>query len=321
MQVIYAFRRATLYPYEVPPFHLPPPEARAAWLEKVRSVGFNGLELGLDLTHNSDWHNSVRALHQDLTACSLPCVAVRCGVCPTHPRQSGTAGALLEQAITTASLLGAQIVNVTLTHPVDNRLTGGLPWGNSELSQGASRSATEHDFLLTANVLRQAAHLAEQHHLRLAIEVHQHSLADNSWSTLHLLDLIDHPNVGVNPDLGNIYWQYADPEERPEQAIIRLAPRAAYWHCKNLLRLPLPQLNHAIYQRVPLPDGEIDYRFAISAMLAADYRGALAIEGLPLGDQLSADAKSLSYIHTLLNELKTKNLPQIQMQSQSWAKQ
>jgi sugar phosphate isomerase/epimerase len=38
-------------------------------------------------------------------------------------------------------------------------------------------------------------------------------IADNSWSALHLLDLVDSPHVQVNPDLGNIYWCYEEPKE------------------------------------------------------------------------------------------------------------
>src|SRR5688500_20151264 len=85
----------------------------------------------------------------------------------------------------------------------------------------------------------------------ISIEMHQHSIADNSWSCLHLLDLIDRPNVGVNPDLGNLYWNYDVPEESNEACITALAPRAKYWHCKQLLRVHIPELTHAYYLQVP----------------------------------------------------------------------
>jgi sugar phosphate isomerase/epimerase len=111
------------------------------------------------------------------------------------------------------------------------------------------------------------------------------------------------PNVGANPDLGNIYWQYEYPEETPEAAIVALAPRALYWHCKNLQRLHIPELKRSFFQRVPLPDGDIDYRFAISAMREAGYSGYLAVEGAQLGDQLSQDRRGLEYVRRILAEL------------------
>ncbi len=70
--------------------------------------------------------------------------------------------------------------------------------------------------------------------MKVTVEVHQYSIADNSWSALHLLDLVNSPHVLANPDLGNIFWTYDDPEETPEDSIVALAPRAGYWHCKNL---------------------------------------------------------------------------------------
>jgi hypothetical protein len=53
---------------------------------------------------------------------------------------------------------------------------------------------------------------------------------------------------------------------------------------------------------VPLEDGDIDYRFAVSAMLDAGYTGYLAVEGMQLGDQLTADARSAAYVGRLLQE-------------------
>ncbi|NBT94485.1 MAG: sugar phosphate isomerase/epimerase [Chloroflexi bacterium] len=129
----------------------------------------------------------------------------------------------------------------------------------------------------------------------IAIEMHQHSIADNSWSTLHLLDLIGLPNVGCNPDLGNLYWCYEEPEESVERCIVALAPRAKYWHCKQLIRVHVPEVQKAYYIKVPLPDGDMDYRFAVAAMFGAGYTGAMAIEGVREGDQMYRDGKSAEY--------------------------
>jgi len=81
-----------------------------------------------------------------------------------------------------------------------------------------------------------------------------------------------------------------------------------YWHCKNLRRTHIPELDRSFFTRVPLPDGEIDYRFAIGAMLDADYQGYLAIEGAREGDALSLDRRGVEYVQTLLNEAVTPQL-------------
>ena len=82
--------------------------------------------------------------------------------------------------------------------------------------------------------------------MSISIELHQNTLCDNSWSMLHLLELVDRPNVGANPDLGNVYWTYETPEESCEDAT-GLAPHANYWHMKNLVRVPLPGMQRAFY--------------------------------------------------------------------------
>ena len=71
----------------------------------------------------------------------------------------------------------------------------------------------------------------------------------------------------------------------------------------RLNRVHVPELDHSYYIRVPLPDGDIDYRFAISAMVEAGYDGYLAIEGANTGDQLYKDRRSVNYVRGILAEL------------------
>jgi len=54
---------------------------------------------------------------------------------------------------------------------------------------------------------------------------------------------------------------------------------------------------------VPLPDGDLDYRFAIAAMLDAGYNGYLAVEGAREGDALSKDRRGAEYALRVLAEL------------------
>jgi sugar phosphate isomerase/epimerase len=303
VKVAYAFRRAMYYPYDGPPFAFPAKDVRGPWLRQIAALGFDGVEVGLDAVGGNFDEPRARELQQELAGAGVPCAAVRGGGSLAHPRLHAGSRKRLEQTIRLAAWLGAGVANTGLTTPPhDPQGPGARNWGEAT-SQGGSRTAGEADYERTATALQQASALAADLGVQIAIEVHQHSIADNSWSALHLLDLVDRPNVGVNPDLGNIYWTYDEPEEASEQAIVALAPRAKYWHCKNLMRLNIPQLRYSAMQRVPLPDGDIDYRFAISAMRAAGYQGYLAVEGLQLGDQLTADGKSAAYVRAILREL------------------
>jgi sugar phosphate isomerase/epimerase len=247
----------------------------------------------------------VQELRQELEDAGLPCRAVRGGGPSLHPQYAASSRARMEAALRYAAQLGAPVLNTTIGMP-------GAPPGargtfvGDPVSHGASRQARAEDFERVAQDLAAVAPLAEDLGVNISIEVHQHCLVDNRWSGLHLIHLVDRSSVGLNPDLGNIYWNYDVPEETSEQAIVALAPYAKYWHCKNLLRVHIPENQHAIFLQVPLPDGEIDYRFALTAMRDAGYDGDLALEGLRLGDQWWGDGRSVAYVKELLAELTSR---------------
>ena len=196
------------------------------------------------------------------------------------------------------------MLNATVTTPPRDPGGPGSFVGDP-ISQGSSRLASTSDFERTADGFREVADLAADEGIRISIEVHQHSIADCSWAALHILDLIDRPNVGANPDLGNVYWTYDTPRRRASRRPSSRSPREpCICTARNLVRVHIPELRHSIFLRVPLPDGDIDYRFAFTAMHDAGFDGYLAVEGAPgPGDQLTSDARSLNYVRELLAEL------------------
>jgi sugar phosphate isomerase/epimerase len=298
MRVIYAFRRSTFYPHTGNETDLPPPEVRSGWLRTVKALGFEGLELGVP--HGGE--TAARELRRELEDAGLPCVAVRGGGPSLHPRDLAGNRARMEAAIRAATWIGARIVNASISMPRPSTARDRLPWGEAT-SWGSSRDSSEADFERAGAAFAAVAPLAADLGVEISIEIHQHCLADNSWAALHLLERIGHPAVGINPDLGNIYWCYHVPEESSEEAIVRLASHAKYWHMKNLRRTYVAGEEFAIFHYTALPDGEIDYRFAVAAMLAAGYSGDYAIEGIRLGDALTADGRSAAYVRELIREL------------------
>ncbi len=309
MKIAYAFRRSTFYPFVAgAAWSLPDERALTDYLGKVRDTGFDGIELGLDgfLSGSNGSLNVDRRLVDELRKrlddAGAPCVAIRAGGALCYPQTAAHNRKRLEVAVDVAARLGAGIVNTALSGPALNRMRDTGPSGAPE-SHGSSQMASGEDFVRTAQALREVGELAGDNGVNITIEVHQHSIADNSWSTLHLLDLADSPFVHANPDLGNVLWNYDVPEETMEQCITALAAKSKYWHCKSLNRIHIPELDHSYYVRVPLPDGDIDYRFAINAMVEAGYDGYLAIEGANTGDQLYKDRRSVNYVRGILAEL------------------
>jgi len=303
MKLCYALRRGVFYPSTQDLFGtMPPKEHRPRYLQRVKAIGFDGVEIPV-----SDPSVAVESHAEELGAelrdAGLPALAVRAGGPIGHPTGGAAAREKLERSIRYAKAIGATVVNTTFVTPATRPGAIGADRRGEQVSQGGSRYAAMSEFEETAKHLKAAGTLAADLGLDVAIEVHQGSIADNSKTTLMLLDMVGLANVGANPDLGNIYWHYEFPEESCEDAIVALAPRSKYWHCKSLRRLHIPELNKSWFIRVPLDDGDIDYRFAISAMVDAGYEGYLAVEGAQHGDQLTLDARSANYVRTVLSEL------------------
>ena len=303
MRIAYAYRLSNVYPYQDAGKSFKSGEARSKFLRSVSDIGFDGLELSLEsLGGLNATQADISELRKELNDHGTPCAVVNGGG-GLHDRGVADENrAKLEQAVEIATWIGAETVNTGASGPTDPRQSWGAGRGGL-VSLGSSERATEEDFVRAAKGLREVGEIAGANGINVTIEVHQHSIADNSRSTLHILDLAGSPYVFANPDLGNIYWTYETPDETSEEAILALAPRSKYWHCKNLRRVHVPELDHSYFVRVPLPDGDIDYRFAISAMADAGFNGYLAIEGATEGDQLYADRRSFEYVKSVLVEI------------------
>ena len=305
MKLCYAFRRATYYPFTAgAAWNIPDdPKTRTEYLGKVNDIGFDGIELGFDAFGGFDaTRERAQEFQSVLSDAGAPCVAIRAGGGLSQPDVAAENRQRLEKAVEIAGWTGVGVVNTALgTPPRDTTLDTG-PSGQPS-SHGSSALATEDDFVRTAAALRKVGAQAGAVGADITIEVHQHSIADNSCSTLHLLELTDSPNVFANPDLGNVLWTYEEPEESSEECIVALAPHSKYWHCKSLQRLHIPELDHSYFIRTALPDGDIDYRFALSAMHEAGYDGYFALEGTNTGDQLHKDRQSVEYVKGILAEL------------------
>ena len=306
MKIAYAFRRSTVYPFVNNGYGawvLPSEPALTSFFKKVKEVGYDGIELGYEVFGGDGAsEDSVKELKKILDDGGAPCVAIRAGGVLSTPMEGQKNLEKLLKSVQIAEWLGVDVVNTALSGPSRNRVLGENTPGKP-IQQGSSQLASYGDFERTAECLRNAGHVAGESGAIVTVEVHQHSIADNSKSTIDLLNMVDSDHVYANPDLGNILWHYDEPEESCEDAILALASRSRYWHCKSLQRVHVPELDRSFFIRVPLPDGDIDYRFAINTMLDAGYDGYLALEGTNTGDHLSKDNRSVEYIRNILTEL------------------
>jgi len=89
VKIAYAFRRESWYPHFGPRgTELVPADLRPAWLKKVKSLGFDGLEISAVLPDGGDANESaVGELRRQLEGAGLPVLGVRGGGGLAKPQQ------------------------------------------------------------------------------------------------------------------------------------------------------------------------------------------------------------------------------------------
>jgi sugar phosphate isomerase/epimerase len=90
--------------------------------------------------------------------------------------------------------------------------------------------------------LRPLVQAAAKLGIELSLEMFENGVLDRSDHVLAILEAAEPEKVGANPDLGNLLRSPWSLPESWERTVEKLAPRINYWHVKNGLRIPLPDL-------------------------------------------------------------------------------
>lgn len=249
-----------------------------AW---ARESGFTGIELHdawLDFPRHDA--RALREVKIEIADAGLQVSALNLSRCLfTRGPQAERQYARVERALDTAATLSAEIVNLSLSLP--------LPFGAVSARHpmiGSEAAPSEHD--RAADRLAQLAARATPA-LKLAVELHDDGLLDTPALCLRLLRHINHPCVGLNPDVANI-CRGPGPVADWRQALKLLAPHTTHWHVKN----------YRNSKPAPLPDGDIDYAVACEIMRHAGYDGWVGIESR-FGDMLAEQRAALVFLKSL----------------------
>ena len=309
MKIAFSIRGINSYPYRWP--GPAPVEARRRFFSFARDLGAEGLEVEdtwLPFAEMSD--ADLSEFREEVAGFGLSIAALKLGrnnLCLPDERDRNLERTL--RALEIASTLKTEIVTSSLTGGKTvsdpNKVIFQL---GSARSVGSSREASQEDYDQTAVRLQQVADAAAEKGLKFALEIHQGSIADNSKATLRLLEMVGRPNVGINPDLGNILWSYNIPEESWADTIQNTAGKMIFWHIKNMRRVFLPEANRSVFIRTNVPDGEIDYRYAVEVAHAAGFDGFISVEGNmgTVGDDFHHSAISIGYLRSIIEGLETR---------------
>ncbi|MBM4418183.1 MAG: TIM barrel protein [Chloroflexi bacterium] len=156
-------------------------------------------------------------------------------------------------------------------------------------------------FALAAQGLKSLAQRLATMKALLSIELHDDGVQDTAQNILKLIDLIDEPNVGANPDLGNWYRvAHVWPDSWRDQVRL-LAPITNYWEVKNYKRIIVPEHDRTYSWNVLLDDGDIDFRESAVILWRAGFRGWVCNEG-GTGDYVHSQVRYLTYMRWILDE-------------------
>lgn len=134
--------------------------------------------------------------------------------------------------------------------------------------------------------------------IEVSLELYEDTYLGTADSAVRMIEEIDRPNVGLNPDFGNLIRLHR-PVERWEELAAKTLPHTNYWHIKNYFRDEDPARGHYATHPAPLEFGIINYRQVVGLALDLGYRGIFTCEHYG-GDSLGIAARNHAYLRTLL---------------------
>src|SRR5690554_5041208 len=283
---------------------LPFPDSQDAssetWLDQLAQVAFEGfthvdltdgwLRAGdLEPVRRAELAQALREVRLDPVALS----AIRRSV--IDPERGDENLAYSHRTLDAAAELGCRIVSVGLHRPL-------LPAQRKALwfwTEPGPRDANDPEtWRLAVDRLRELGEHAAQLGLELSLEMYEDTLLGSSASAVRLVTDIGLDNVGLNPDLGNLYRLH-QPIEDFQEAVVACAPVSNYWHIKSYLRDEDPRTGRVVAVPAPMELGSINYRAAIRSALDVGFEGPFCVEHYG-GDGLSVSARNATYLRRML---------------------
>lgn len=130
--------------------------------------------------------------------------------------------------------------------------------------------------------------------LLMSLELYEDTYLGTGDSAAQLVQDIDLPNVGLNPDMGNLIRLHR-PIESVQEMIAKTVPYANYWHVKNYSRDEDVARGYYVAVPAPLETGLISYREAFKTALSFGFQGIICTEHYG-GDGLSVSASNQDYL-------------------------
>jgi sugar phosphate isomerase/epimerase len=285
---------ASLLPFGAAPRGEGAPERWARDLADVRDAGFTAVDLTDSwLRYGELDSGELRALADALTATGLDPVSMSAIRRSVIDEVDGDAHlAYAHRCLEAAAVLGVGVVSFglhrALTPEQQQRLWFWTAPGHRDpLNDPQARA------LAVTRFAELGAHAADLGIL-VSLEMYEHTFLGTGASAVRLVEEIGRPDVGLNPDIGNLVRLH-EPVEHWRDLLEATLPWANFWHVKNYARDENPATG--LYSAVPtyLEAGLIDYRTGLRLALEAGFRGPICTEHYG-GDGLSMSAANRDYL-------------------------
>jgi sugar phosphate isomerase/epimerase len=146
--------------------------------------------------------------------------------------------------------------------------------------------------------IRELGRHAAEVGVEISLEMYEDTFIGTADRAVRFVQDVDMPNVGLNPDLGNLVRLHRPIEDIPTM-FEKVLPHTNFWHIKNYLRDEEPTTGQVFTAPVPLVMGVINYRTHILRALELGFHGPFVCEHYG-SDSLGVAAMNRDYIRQVL---------------------
>lgn len=273
-------------------------QAWAATLAELAEVGFdrvevndNWLRVG-DLTAErvDELAGAGRAAKVALGSVAI----VRSSV--TDPEHGEQNLAYSHRTLDSAARMGAGIVSIGF-HQALTPAQKQAMWFWLEPGARDDPDDAAHFALVVRRVQELGRHAADLG-LQLTLEMYEDTYLGTAESAVRMVTEVGLPNVGLNPDVGNLIRLHR-PLVDWAATYASVLPHANYWHIKNYFRDEDPATGAVFSTPAPLELGLIDYRRTVRQAVALGFTGTFVCEHYG-GDGIGVSAMNREYLRRIL---------------------
>ncbi|WP_213815719.1 sugar phosphate isomerase/epimerase [Glaciihabitans sp. dw_435] len=271
------------------------------WLDTLRqvaSVGFASIDLTDswvrigDLTPErfADFQQTLSSAGMDAPALSITRRSV------IDPLTGDDNLAYTHRTVDAAAALGTGVLSLGLHRPLTVEQKKQLWFWNAKSDGDPIEDFDAWELAVTR--FREIGNHAADYGMQVSLEMYEDTFLGSADSAVRLINDIDLPNVGLNPDIGNIVRMHREIEDWRDM-LAKTLPYTNYWQVKNYYRDEDAATGSIFTAPAPLMLGFINYREAVRDALALGFQGVICCEHYG-GDGLAVSGLNADYLRTLL---------------------